>query len=53
MKGAQTPKALEKKLSTIKIDETIDPTRRDILKTGAVMGGGALLYPTAKKVRNV
>jgi hypothetical protein len=50
MKGAQTPKALEKKLSTIKIDETIDPTRRDILKTGAVMGGGALLYPTAKKI---
>jgi hypothetical protein len=50
MKGAQTPKALEKKLSTIKIDETIDPTRRDILKTGAVMGGGALLYPTAKKL---
>jgi hypothetical protein len=50
MKGAQTPKALEKKLSTIKIDEKIDPTRRDILKTGAVMGGGALLYPTAKKL---
>jgi hypothetical protein len=50
MKGAQTPKALEKKLSTIKIDETIDPTRRDILKTGAVMGGGALVYPTAKKL---
>jgi hypothetical protein len=50
MKGAQTPKALEKKLSTIKIDEKIDPTRRDILKTGAVMGGGALLYPTAKKI---
>ena len=50
MKGAQTPKALEKKLSTIKIDETIDPTRRDILKTGAVMGTGALLYPTAKKL---
>jgi hypothetical protein len=50
MKGAQTPKALEKKLSTIKIDEIIDPTRRDILKTGAVMGGGALLYPTAKKL---
>ena len=50
MKGAQTPKALEKKLSTIKINEKIDPTRRDILKTGAVMGGGALLYPTAKKL---
>jgi hypothetical protein len=50
MKGAQTPKALEKRLSTIKIDEIIDPTRRDILKTGAVMGGGALLYPTAKKL---
>jgi hypothetical protein len=50
MKGAQTPKALEKKLSTIKIDETIDPTRRDILKTGAVMGTGAALYPTAKKL---
>jgi hypothetical protein len=50
MKGAQTPKALEKKLSTIKINEKIDPTRRDILKTGAVMGGGALLYPTAKKI---
>jgi hypothetical protein len=50
MKGAQTPKALEKRLSTIKIDEIIDPTRRDILKTGAVMGTGALLYPTAKKL---
>ena len=50
MKGAQTPKALEKRLSTIKINEIIDPTRRDILKTGAVMGGGALLYPTAKKI---
>jgi hypothetical protein len=50
MKGARTPKALEKRLSTIKIDETIDPTRRDILKTGAVMGTGALLYPTAKKI---
>ena len=32
------------------MDETIDPTRRDILKTGAVMTGGALLYPTAKKL---
>jgi hypothetical protein len=32
------------------VEETIDPARRDILKTGAVMGGGALLYPTAKKI---
>ena len=31
-------------------EETVDPTRRDILKTGAVMGTGALLYPTAKKL---
>lgn len=31
-------------------DEIIDPTRRDILKTGAVMGTGAVLYPTAKKI---
>jgi len=30
--------------------EKIDPTRRDILKTGAVMGTGAALYPTVKKL---
>jgi hypothetical protein len=30
--------------------EEIDPTRRDILKTGAVMGAGAALYPTVKKL---
>lgn len=28
----------------------VDTSRRDILKTGAVMGGGAFLYPTAKKL---
>ena len=31
-------------------DEKIDSARRDILKTGAVMTGGAVLYPTAKKL---
>jgi hypothetical protein len=30
--------------------EEIDPTRRDILKTGAIIGAGAALYPTAKKL---
>ena len=43
-------KSAKPKPSTTVVDETIDPTRRDILKTGAVMGGGALLYPTAKKL---
>lgn len=28
----------------------IDPTRRDVLKTGAVMTGGAMAYPLAKKI---
>jgi len=43
-------KGTKAKPPTTAVDETIDPTRRDILKTGAVMGGGALLYPTAKKL---
>jgi hypothetical protein len=36
-------KGTKAKPPTTAVDETIDPTRRDILKTGAVMGGGALL----------
>jgi len=43
-------KGTKAKPPTTAVDEKIDPTRRDILKTGAVMGGGALLYPTAKKI---
>jgi len=43
-------KGTKAKPATTAVDETIDPTRRDILKTGAVMGGGVLLYPTAKKL---
>ena len=43
-------KGTKAKPPTTAADETIDPTRRDILKTGAVMTGGALLYPTAKKL---
>ena len=43
-------KGAKPKPPTTAVDETIDPTRRDILKTGAVMTGGALLYPTAKKL---
>jgi len=43
-------KGTKAKPPTTAVDEKIDPTRRDILKTGAVMGGGALLYPTAKKL---
>ena len=43
-------KGAKPKPPTTVVDETIDPTRRDILKTGAVMTGGALLYPTAKKL---
>jgi hypothetical protein len=43
-------KGTKAKPPTTAVDETINPTRRDILKTGAVMGGGALLYPTAKKL---
>jgi hypothetical protein len=31
-------------------EETVDPMRRDILKTGAVMGTGAALYPIAKNI---
>ena len=42
-------KDLKTKTAT-EADEKIDPARRDILKTGAVMGTGALLYPTAKKL---
>jgi hypothetical protein len=43
-------KGAKPKPPTTAVDETIDPTRRDILKTGAVMGAGAALYPTAKKL---
>jgi hypothetical protein len=32
------------------IEETIDPTKRDLLKMGAVITGGAIAYPTAKKL---
>jgi hypothetical protein len=32
------------------IDETVDPTKRDLLKIGAVLTGGAIAYPTAKKL---
>jgi hypothetical protein len=32
------------------IEETVDPTRRDLLKMGAVITGGAIVYPTAKKL---
>jgi hypothetical protein len=32
------------------IDETVDPTKRDLLKMGAVLTGGAIAYPTAKKL---
>jgi hypothetical protein len=31
-------------------EETVNPMRRDILKTGAVMGTGAALYPIAKNI---
>jgi hypothetical protein len=48
--GKAALKGAKKKPSKPPVDETIDPTKRDILKTGAVMGGGALLYPTAKKL---
>ncbi len=34
----------------ITIEEKIDPARRDILKTGAILTGGAIVYPTAKKL---
>ena len=32
------------------IEEKLDPTRRDILKTGAILTGAAIVYPTAKKL---
>jgi len=43
-------KGTKAKPPTTAVDETINPMRRDILKTGAVMGGGAALYPIAKKI---
>ena len=43
-------KGTKAKPPTTAVDEKIDPTRRDILKTGVVMGTGAALYPTAKKL---
>jgi hypothetical protein len=43
-------KGAKAKPPTTAVDETIDPTRRDILKTGAVMGTGAALYPIGKKI---
>ena len=43
-------KGTKAKPPTTAVDETIDPTRRDILKTGAVMGTGAALYPIAKNI---
>ena len=48
--GKSALKGIKPKPPTTAVDETIDPTRRDILKTGAVMGAGAALYPTAKKL---
>jgi hypothetical protein len=47
IKGATTT---AKTKAPITIEEKIDPTRRDILKTGAVLTGGAIMYPTAKKL---
>ena len=48
--GKSALKGMKSKPPTTAADETIDSTRRDILKTGAVMGTGAMLYPTAKKL---
>ena len=48
--GKSALKSMKPKPPTTAADETIDSTRRDILKTGAVMGTGAMLYPTAKKL---
>jgi len=48
--GKAALKSTKPKPPTTAADETIDPTRRDILKTGVVMGAGAALYPTAKKL---
>ena len=47
VKGATN--ALKTKAPVV-IEETIDPTRRDLLKMGAVITGGAIAYPTAKKL---
>jgi len=47
VKGATS--ALKTKAPVV-IEETIDPTRRDLLKIGAVITGGAIVYPTAKKL---
>ena len=47
VKGATN--ALKTK-APVAIEETIDPTRRDLLKMGAVITGGAIVYPTAKKL---
>ena len=47
VKGATN--ALKTKAPVV-IEETIDPTRRDLLKMGAVITGGAIVYPTAKKL---
>ena len=48
--GKSAIKGMKAKPTKVAAEETIDPARRDILKTGAIMGGGALLYPTAKKL---
>jgi hypothetical protein len=47
VKGATS--ALKTKTPVV-IEETVDPTRRDLLKMGAVITGGAIAYPTAKKL---
>jgi hypothetical protein len=47
VKGATS--ALKTKAPVV-IEETVDPTRRDLLKMGAVITGGAIAYPTAKKL---
>ena len=47
VKGATS--ALKTKAPVV-LEETVDPTRRDLLKMGAVITGGAIAYPTAKKL---
>jgi hypothetical protein len=48
VKGAV--KGAKPKPPTSTVEDTVDPMRRDILKTSAVMGTGAALYPIAKNI---
>jgi len=48
VKGAV--KGAKPKPPTSTAEDTVDPMRRDILKTSAVMGTGAALYPIAKNI---